>query len=288
MENGNSNDDKPVRDIGYDESFKILAKHFFSEFSRVVTDFEIIKLPKKADVLVVETEKPIAGYVRIFDYFKTVNIIEFKSVAGPFRMSTDIPKILVYIGGVILTEEKATTENTTFTVICSRKPEKLFRLYEKSIQKVKNGVYLLKDLTQVPVYVVVTNEVTGIFDKEMALIKEFSTGHERIRFIESVLHDVLNGNQQFCEFLRYAFFLYKRDVGNIIEREGMSMTIGEKNIREWVDELGLKDKYIKEGEKKNQLSVARKMLIKGFSIEDIMDTTELTREEVLKIQGKNE
>ena len=66
------------------------------------------------------------------------------------------------------------------------------------------------------------------------------------------------------------------------------MTIVEKNIREWVDELGLKDKYIEEGIKKgiktNQIDVARKMLAKGFSIEDIMDTTRLSRKEILKLQ----
>ena len=74
------------------------------------------------------------------------------------------------------------------------------------------------------------------------------------------------------------------------------MTIVEKNIEAWNEQLGLKDKYIKEGvkvgvkegikegDKKRQLRVALKMLKKGFSIEDIMDTTELSREEILKLQ----
>ena len=88
-----------AKEIGFDESFKILAKHFFSEFSKVITDFEITKLPKKTDVLIIETEKPIKKYVRIFAYFKKFNIIEFKSVQDPFRMDEDLPKILIYIGG---------------------------------------------------------------------------------------------------------------------------------------------------------------------------------------------
>ena len=62
--------DKIVKEIGFDESFKILAKHFFSEFSKVITDLEITKLPKKTDVLIIGTKKPIKEYVRIFVYFK--------------------------------------------------------------------------------------------------------------------------------------------------------------------------------------------------------------------------
>ncbi|MBN2534302.1 MAG: hypothetical protein JXB88_15545 [Spirochaetales bacterium] len=55
---------------------------------------------------------------------------------------------------------------------------------------------------------------------------------------------------------------------------------------EKVDELGLKDKQIKEGEQRRQIRVAKRMLKKGFSIEDIMDTTELSREEILTLQEK--
>jgi hypothetical protein len=251
-----------------------------------VTDFEIINLPKKADVLIIEIEKAIKEYTKFFDYFKKVNIIEFKSAGNPFRIDKDISKILVYIGGIILQEKKASFENTTFTLFSSRKPEKLFIRYHNYIQKVKNGLYLIKNITEVPVYIIVSNEVTGILDKEIAFIKEFSTGKERIKFIEGVLHEILGGNQQFHEFLHFAFSLYKRDVKNIIEREGMSMTIIEKNIREWADELGLKEKYIKEGEKKKQLSVAFKMIKKGFTTQDIIDTTELSKEEILKLRDK--
>lgn len=137
---------------------------------------------------------------------------------------------------------------------------------------------------QVPVYVVLANEVKGTLDKELAFIKEFSTGRVRIHFIEEVLHEVLKGNQSLAKYLYFAFSLYRGDVSKIIEKEGVNMTIVEKNIIEWADELGLKDKYIKEGDKNRQLSVAKKMLKKGFSIEDIMDATELSREEVLKLQ----
>ena len=62
------------------------------------------------------------------------------------------------------------------------------------------------------------------------------------------------------------------------------MTIVEKNILAWVDQLGLKETYKKEGEKEGKLSDAKRMLEKGFSIEDIIDITELTREEIITLR----
>ena len=48
---------------------------------------------------------------------------------------------------------------------------KLFRLYNKSIQKIKNGVYLIHNIVQAPVYIVVANEIQGRLDRELAAIK---------------------------------------------------------------------------------------------------------------------
>jgi predicted transposase/invertase (TIGR01784 family) len=139
---------------------------------------------------------------------------------------------------------------------------------------------------------------SGSVNKETALVKAFSTGRERIHFLTSILHEVLKGNRSLKEYVHFAFLLYKNEMKQIVEKEGISMTIGEKNIREWVDELGLKDTYIKEGirkgiskgirrgDKMRQLKVAKNMLKKGFSIEVIMDTTELSREEILKLRDE--
>lgn len=231
-------------------------------------------------MLVVETEEPITRHVRIFDYFKAFNIIEFKSVNNPFRVAEDLPKISIYTGGLLLNEKKATIANTTFTLLSARKPVRFLREYKKDIHKVKNGVYLLEKIIQVPVYVVCANEVQGNLDRELALIKEFSTGNERVRFIEEVFNESLTGDRQLQEYVHIAFSLYRGEINRILTKKGVSMTIVEKNIRAWVDQLGLKDAYKKE----EKLSVAKKMLKRGDSVEEIMEVTDLTREEILDIK----
>jgi predicted transposase/invertase (TIGR01784 family) len=66
------------------------------------------------------------------------------------------------------------------------------------------------------------------------------------------------------------------------------MTVAEKNIREWIEELGIKEKIMEEGINKEKCAIARKMLKKGVSIDDIMDFTELPREEILKLRDTGE
>ena len=203
-----------IKSYGYDESFKILARHFFERFSKVITDYEIIKLPKKTDVLVVEADSPINTYVKIFDYFKKFNIIEFKSPKDRFSIKEDLPKLFIYIGGIMLNEKAATTTNTTFTLVCSHKPDKLFQIYKSAVQKLKNGVYLIQRIIEVPVYIILVNEVQGELDRELALLKEFTTGQERREYIRAVLLQVITGNKELADYLHFAFCLYKDEIND--------------------------------------------------------------------------
>ncbi|MBN2442840.1 MAG: hypothetical protein JXJ04_15895 [Spirochaetales bacterium] len=129
-------------------------------------------------------------------------------------------------------------------------------------------------------YVVCANEVQGDLDRELALIKEFSTGNERVRFIEEVLDESLKGDHLLEEYMHIAFSLYRGEINRVLSKKGVSMTIVEKNIRDWVEQLGLKDKYKKE----EKQSVAIKMLERGDSVEEVMEVIDLTREEIMKIK----
>ena len=279
---------------GLDEIFKILMKHYFEKFCKVITDFEIIKLPKKADLLIIETDKPITEHVKIFTYFKKVNIIEFKSVNDPFRFKEDLPKIWIYSGGVVSNEKESNIENTTFTLVSSRKPEKLLKYYEKDIQKVQNGVYLIQRMIPIPVYVVVINELDFNLEKEVAILKEFSTGVEREKYLKEIIHRVSSGtnkivqkdlNNELKELLHFAFSLYKNEIKKIMTEERISMTTVQKNIESWAEELGLKDRYILDGILNGKREDAEKMLEKGCDICFISDITGLSEEEIERLKN---
>ena len=66
------------QNFGYDEAFKELMRYYFEPFAQVITDYEILNLPKRLDVLIIEADTSIKKHVKIFKYFKRYNIIEFK------------------------------------------------------------------------------------------------------------------------------------------------------------------------------------------------------------------
>ncbi|MDQ1265989.1 MAG: hypothetical protein QG635_1141, partial [Bacteroidota bacterium] len=53
-------EDNQIRDLpgSYDEAFKILMTSYFGRFASVTSDYEIIKLPKRVDILIIETTEP--------------------------------------------------------------------------------------------------------------------------------------------------------------------------------------------------------------------------------------
>ena len=69
---------KKTSDIGFDEIFKNMMADYFKPFAKVITNYEILALPKTTDLLIIEADMPISENVKLFTYFKKFNIIEFK------------------------------------------------------------------------------------------------------------------------------------------------------------------------------------------------------------------
>ncbi|GIX43212.1 MAG: hypothetical protein KatS3mg129_2945 [Leptospiraceae bacterium] len=63
--------------LKYDEFFKIVTKNFFELLNcNVITEYEILKLPKKADIIIIKN--PNTKKFELFKYFKIYNIIFFR------------------------------------------------------------------------------------------------------------------------------------------------------------------------------------------------------------------
>ena len=114
------------------------AKNYFEPFATVITDYEIVNLPKKADILIIEMKEKFSNKLTLFKYFKKYNGIEFKSFADPFKMNEDEYRLGIYINGILLQEKESNKDNTTFTLITSRKPQKMFDVYRENIKGLMN------------------------------------------------------------------------------------------------------------------------------------------------------
>jgi len=114
-----------------DEFFKDECSKYFPLYDyHVETEVELFNMPKRADVIVVHAEQrgPPPDF-RVFDYWKTHNVISFKSLADPVR-SGDLDDMLIYYLGYIRMKSKGRAPqrvkahhgNTTATLITANPP----------------------------------------------------------------------------------------------------------------------------------------------------------------------
>lgn len=258
---------------GFDEAFKDIIKTYFEKFAIVETDFEIHRLPRKIDILIIEANKPIKNHVVVFTYFKQFNVLDFKSEPDKFTQE-DLHKIGYYIYGLLLREKKRiNSENLTYTLVCSDKPNILFQNY-KPIDTDKKGLYIIKEISIINVYILVINELEEGLEKELKFLKVFY-GHEfRDRFIDEFLDKEENDDEI---ILLWLLLLYKERTMVIAKEKGIKFSGLEDKVEELAKVFGLKNKFTqiatKRTERKSAIQTAIRMKNMNIDIEIISKAT---------------
>ncbi|MDQ1265804.1 MAG: hypothetical protein QG635_956 [Bacteroidota bacterium] len=271
------------RQSGFDEAFKARMKNYFRHFAEVVTDFEILKLPRRVDILIIEKIQPIRKYVKIFTYFKRFNIIEFKSEKDRFVLEPDLYDLGIYINGVLRLKKEAKPENTTFSLVSSTRPAKLIRKYKAD--RLKKGLYIINNISLLPLHLVVIEELDIEFEKEVSVLKDFTSRKDRRQYLEKKIEERYISNEINNDEWNYLIRLYFKEINKILKERSISLNIMEKNIRIAAEEFGLKKEYIQEGIETERQILARKALSKGYPIEEIMDLTGMSREDVMALHN---
>jgi hypothetical protein len=229
----------------FDEAFKELMKDYFEPFARVITDYELLDMPKRVDLLIIEINEPISDYVKIFTYFKRFNIIEFKSEKDRFVFKPDLYNIGIYINGVILKEIQADYTNSSFTLVSTLKPTKLLKYFQAN--EIEKGLYKIENLSITPIHVVVIEEIDKEYEKDITILKEFTSKKDRYEYLGWQIKNINENKNEFDKLFNLSLELYTNDIINIYEREGLNMTQSLKNIEKLAEWSGLKRKYRKEG-----------------------------------------
>jgi len=279
---------------GFDEAFKISMKKYFESIAMVETNFEILKLPKKVDLLIIQAEKTIIDYVKIFTYFKRLNIIEFKSEKDRFVFKPDLYDIGIYTNGVLRIKNEYDFEDTTFSLVSSTKPEKLLNLFKAS--ELEKGVYRIDNINLIPIHIVVIEELEIEFEKEVSVLKDFTSKKDRHEYLEEMLKKDNFENKFTSEKLKLFLELYYDEFNKILKERKIQMTIIERNIRRAAEEYGIKRQFIEEGKlegitegklegiEQERRTFAKKALFKGYPIEEIMELTDMSKEEILELK----
>jgi len=272
--------------LKFDEFFKSTTKRFFELLQcNVITEFEIFKLPKKIDIVILKnTQKKF----EFFEFFKDYNIISFKSKSDRATIK-DIRDLFIYLNGFCNMEKSANFSNTVIVMLTTKIPYNLLKAIKEDLEIYKKGIWKFKVKTFY-LYIVEIDKLEGnnieieylyLFGNREKL-KEGLLKLKRLKVKEKKLIDFLYKRY----YIRYINFekeippevkmpkVYEADITDLIA------PFKEKWKREGLEEG--KKEGIKQGELKAKIETAKKMKKKGFSIKDIREITGLRRAQLKK------
>ena len=246
----------------------------------VQTDFELLKQPKKLDLLIVKKGK-IKEKLSIFHYFLGHNLISYKSFQDNFS-ETDIRALDVYHRSYLNSEKDAKNSNTTMTLIVSQKPVKFLKQNRQFVSELSKGHYLI-DYNLYQAHIINLEEIAfeGIdgvllseFVKDTAKIAESAKlqGISRSKNIIDILSAGLN-------FRRQCF-------------EGVSIMGAVADVTDIVlpkieeaEKRGI-EKGKAEGRAEERAEVAKTMLLKGLASSEISKFTGLSEAEINELKSE--
>jgi len=283
--------------LTFDEYFKMGAKAFFEAFGyKVTTEFELFKLPKKIDVLVIEAEaKAPPEDFALFTWFTNHNLISYKSPADPVR-EKDFRDALIYLNGYINLTDGADYSNTSMTILANHVPKKFLKAHAVNIEGPSAGVWKIH-YGLFSIYFVDLNktELKGVdqaFFRDFAETEAFKESlfrkNAESQKILDILHDYIYlridnfEGEEFKEFIMPATM--RADVTRIAKpwfdkgkQEGRQE--GRQEGKQEGKQEGLQE-GAREGELQAKLATARNMLARKMEISLIKDLTGLTEHQL--------
>ena len=103
----------------------------------------------------------------------------------------------------------------------------------------------MENISIIPVYVIVSEELEISFEKEISILKEFTSKKDRTEYIRRLLKSERTSIKN-NELLRIAIVLYSLEISKIIEQE-KTMTKQERNIKHLIRTLGFDKELRDEG-----------------------------------------
>jgi hypothetical protein len=210
-----------------DEAFKVFSKLFFERGLnyKVTTDYELLNLPKRVDVVVVKGPLTLAKSLNFFAYFKEHNIISFKSFTDRLN-KRDFYDALIYGVGYAKNEKLRNFRGITVTIISAYKNKSVLEEFEW--ERIREGVYRYEGVEYELVLVVLNEVKLRAREWDLALLFMFG-GRRKLWELKRWLKE---NKESFKQMKTYLFTLLP-----LFRQEGLS-------ILEEVGEMGRKGEFV--------------------------------------------
>ena len=221
-----------------DEAFKIFSKLFFEKGLKyqVQTDYELLKLPKRLDVVVIKGDVSLAKRLHFFSYFKQHNIISFKSFTDRLKKA-DLYDALIYSPAYAKNERLKDLKGITVTVISAYQGREVVK--DLGLKQIREGIYEVEGRLGDCLRLVVLNEVElqrGEWD--LGLIFMFA-GKKKLWELKEWLKENRESFEKGKEYFLTILPLFRKEALEVIKE------VREMGRREFVIDIAENLRYLK-------------------------------------------
>ena len=282
-----------------DQFFKKECLYFFPFLGfDVQTELELITGPKRIDVVLLrKLKRSNTKHLQTFNYFSKHNLISYKSFKDSFRMR-DINDCFIYYHSYIQSVEGANRNNTTITLLISRKPRKFLGEYKAEVKELGSGIYTIQN-TGIHLRVINVEEAE-LKGEDGAFLSLFCEKMEGFNNVQKKTDRSSSKAKKLLAKLRKVlrdrlhYFGGESPMGTVADITDIVLPKLEEAVNRGIKkgrlegmETGIKKGRL-EGIEKGKIENAKTMLRKGYSLTDIIEITGLTEEQLegVGINGK--
>jgi hypothetical protein len=196
-------------------------------------------------------------------YFKRFNIIEFKSENDKFDLNKDLYKLGIYLNGTLFSENDSNIDNSTFTLVSSRRLSKLLKTFKA--EKIREGLYIITNISIIPIHIIIISELENNLIKEITALKELTLRKDRKKFLKDLIYKFNANPIQYKKYIEIASSNYFNEYKKIQEEIGeLNMTYIEKNLWAGMKFFKIDEKLYSEGMEKGIIEGFEKGKLEGI------------------------
>ncbi|MCL2319124.1 MAG: hypothetical protein FWC45_03485 [Treponema sp.] len=248
-------------------------------------EFPLTTEPLRMDLLIIKKQKDAIIGKNIARIFRSDNILEFKS-PGDFLSIQDFLKVYSYATLYAAITPGVDLSDTTITFVTNRYPRKLIGYLTKerhyTVKEKQSGIYTVAG-DYIPIQVIESKKLTAAEnlwlrsltdDLEIEIARVILGGRKvrRKTRLDAYFDVILRANPK--TFLEVTEMARRKTFEEVFTEAGI--------IPQWIEqgvEKGIKQ-GIKKGEAKAKLEIARSLLAKGWTFDEIAEVTKIPSEKV--------
>ncbi|MCC5816329.1 MAG: hypothetical protein JJT78_16380 [Leptospira sp.] len=258
--------------IGFDEFFKLSCKDFFQKYDfKVESEYEIFNLPKRLDVLAIHSLASIPEDFTLLKYWKTHNLISYKSNSDKFQKQ-DVLSAILYLNGYINNNPESDYQNSSMSIFMNHGIPKYFKEFSEFIQNIEKGVFVFH-FNFFQIYLIDLRKIY-LSGQDRMFLASFSSDKKFYELLNLTISEQ-NEVDKVKPYMKMRVAAFEKD--EQIRRQFMASS-KLADIREFVKPVYFQG--LEEGRLEGKLEDARLMKAKDYPMADIIEITGLSESQL--------